>query len=200
PPRPLPSPAVGGGWGCSCSTRRRASMPPWSCSRRPSTSRTTPGWCTPACARPMPCTSTCSSSSRRRPRVWARPCATACDAPRPGRATPTPAREAESALVTVVTVRHLCVRWSYDPGRETENATGCASGDRPVELTVLGCSGSFGAPPAGACSGYLVRHGSTAIWMDCGNGTFAHLQEHVSVDELDAVVITHEHPDHSVHP
>ena len=51
------------------------------------------------------------------------------------------------------------------------------------ELTVLGCSGSFGAPPAGACSGYLVRHGSTAIWMDCGNGTFAHLQEHLAVEE-----------------
>ena len=67
-----------------------------------------------------------------------------------------------------------------------------------MELTVLGCSGSFNAPPAGACSGYLVRHGSTAIWMDCGNGTFAHLQEHVGVEDLDAVVITHEHPDHCV--
>ena len=67
-----------------------------------------------------------------------------------------------------------------------------------MELTVLGCSGSFSAPPAGACSGYLVRHGSTAIWMDCGNGTFAHLQEHVAVEDLDAVVITHEHPDHCV--
>jgi ribonuclease BN (tRNA processing enzyme) len=67
-----------------------------------------------------------------------------------------------------------------------------------VELTVLGCSGSFGAPPAGACSGYLVRQGTTAIWMDCGNGTFANLQEHVSVEDLDAVVITHEHPDHCV--
>lgn len=67
-----------------------------------------------------------------------------------------------------------------------------------MELTVLGCSGSFGAPPAGACSGYLVRHGSTAIWLDCGNGTFAHLQEHVAVEELDAAVITHEHPDHCV--
>lgn len=67
-----------------------------------------------------------------------------------------------------------------------------------MELTVLGCSGSFGAPPAGACSGYLIRHGSTAIWMDCGNGTFSHLQEHVAVEDLDAVVITHEHPDHCV--
>jgi ribonuclease BN (tRNA processing enzyme) len=67
-----------------------------------------------------------------------------------------------------------------------------------VELTVLGCSGSFGAPPAGACSGYLLRQGATSIWMDCGNGTLPHLMEHVAVEELDAVVITHEHPDHSV--
>jgi ribonuclease BN (tRNA processing enzyme) len=49
-----------------------------------------------------------------------------------------------------------------------------------VDLTVLGCSGSYGAPPDHACSGYLVRHGDTAIWIDCGNGTFARLQEHVA--------------------
>ena len=67
-----------------------------------------------------------------------------------------------------------------------------------MELTVLGCSGSYGGPPAGACSGYLVRSGSTLIWLDCGNGTFAHLQEHIAVDQLTAVVLTHEHPDHCV--
>ena len=48
-----------------------------------------------------------------------------------------------------------------------------------MELTVLGCSGSYGAPGRVACSGYLVRDGDTAIWMDCGNGTFANLQQHV---------------------
>jgi len=67
-----------------------------------------------------------------------------------------------------------------------------------VDLTVLGCSGSYGAPPAGACSGYLVRHDDTAIWMDCGNGTLSRLQEHVALSDLDALVITHEHPDHCV--
>jgi ribonuclease BN (tRNA processing enzyme) len=67
-----------------------------------------------------------------------------------------------------------------------------------MDLTVLGCSGSYGAPVGGACSGYLVRAGGTALWLDCGNGTFAHLQEHLAVDDLDAVVITHEHPDHCV--
>jgi ribonuclease BN (tRNA processing enzyme) len=67
-----------------------------------------------------------------------------------------------------------------------------------VELTVLGCSGSFGGPRGAACSGYLLRSGSTAIWMDCGNGTFGHLQEHIAVEDLTAVVLTHGHPDHCV--
>ncbi len=67
-----------------------------------------------------------------------------------------------------------------------------------MDLTVLGCSGSYGAPVGGACSGYLVRAGGSAIWVDCGNGTFANLQQHIAVEDLDAVVLTHEHPDHCV--
>jgi len=67
-----------------------------------------------------------------------------------------------------------------------------------VELTVLGCSGSYGAPPGGACSGYLVRAGDANIWMDCGNGTFANLQQHIDPADLSAVVITHGHADHCV--
>jgi ribonuclease BN (tRNA processing enzyme) len=67
-----------------------------------------------------------------------------------------------------------------------------------VELTVLGASGSYGAPAGGACSGYLVRERGTVLWLDCGNGTFANLQQHVPVADVDALIITHEHPDHCV--
>jgi ribonuclease BN (tRNA processing enzyme) len=67
-----------------------------------------------------------------------------------------------------------------------------------IEVTVLGCSGSYPAPPCDACSGYLVRAGEATIWMDCGNGTFANLQRHAAVSDLDAVVISHAHPDHCV--
>ena len=67
-----------------------------------------------------------------------------------------------------------------------------------MELTVLGCSGSYGAPAGGACSGYLVRAGTTVLWVDCGNGSFTNLQQHVHPEELTAVVITHSHPDHCV--
>jgi ribonuclease BN (tRNA processing enzyme) len=65
-----------------------------------------------------------------------------------------------------------------------------------VELTVLGCSGSYGAPAGGACSGYLLRTAGATLWLDCGNGTLANLQRHVVVEDLTALVITHWHPDH----
>jgi ribonuclease BN (tRNA processing enzyme) len=68
-----------------------------------------------------------------------------------------------------------------------------------VELTVLGCSGSFGGRGGNnACSGYLLQSGDTSIWIDCGNGTFGHLQEHLEMEKLTAVVLTHGHPDHCV--
>ncbi len=67
-----------------------------------------------------------------------------------------------------------------------------------MDLTVLGSSGSYGAGSE-ACSGYLLRtDAGTAIWVDCGSGTFANLHNHIDPSELDAVVITHSHPDHSV--
>jgi ribonuclease BN (tRNA processing enzyme) len=67
-----------------------------------------------------------------------------------------------------------------------------------LDLTVLGCTGSHAGPTGGPCSGYLVRTDATAIWVDCGNGTFGPLQRHVAPADLTAVVITHAHPDHCV--
>ena len=65
-----------------------------------------------------------------------------------------------------------------------------------LTVTVLGCSGSYPGRD-GACSGYLVRStAGTTIWMDCGSGTMANLQRHADLDDVDAVVLTHEHPDH----
>lgn len=66
-----------------------------------------------------------------------------------------------------------------------------------MELIVLGANGTY--PRAGgACSGYLVRHDGFTLWMDTGHGTLAHLQEHVAVTDVDAVFISHAHPDHFV--
>ena len=66
-----------------------------------------------------------------------------------------------------------------------------------MELIVLGSAGTW--PPAGGANcGYLLRHGDTHVWMDAGTGTFANLQQHVSVADLDAIVVSHGHPDHFV--
>lgn len=64
-----------------------------------------------------------------------------------------------------------------------------------LTVTVLGCSGSYPGPGQ-ACSGYLVESGSTRVWLDAGSGTLANLQRHTGLDELDAIVLSHEHPDH----
>jgi len=48
----------------------------------------------------------------------------------------------------------------------------------------------------GACSGYLVEDGDTCLLVDCGSGVFSklrHVRDYVGVD---AVVVTHMHPDH----
>jgi ribonuclease BN (tRNA processing enzyme) len=64
-----------------------------------------------------------------------------------------------------------------------------------VELTVLGSDGAF--PRAGgACSGYLVRHEGFNLLVDIGTGVLAQLQRHLPHDEVDAIVVSHEHPDH----
>lgn len=64
-----------------------------------------------------------------------------------------------------------------------------------LSVTVLGCSGTY-ASAGGSCSGYLVRSDATTIWLDCGPGTLGHLQEHVELADVDAVVVSHSHPDH----
>ena len=64
-----------------------------------------------------------------------------------------------------------------------------------LSVTVLGCSGSYAAPGE-SCSGYLVRSATTALWVDCGPGTFANLQHYVELKEVDALIVSHHHPDH----
>ena len=64
-----------------------------------------------------------------------------------------------------------------------------------LSLTVLGCDGSWPGP-GGACSGYLVRSSTTTVLLDAGPGTFANLQLACDPATLDAVVLSHHHPDH----
>jgi ribonuclease BN (tRNA processing enzyme) len=64
-----------------------------------------------------------------------------------------------------------------------------------VRVTVLGKSPGW-QDADGACSGYLVEEGDTCILVDCGSGVFSKLRGVRDYVDLDAVVITHMHPDH----
>ncbi|MEA2480837.1 MAG: hypothetical protein QOJ07_2759 [Thermoleophilaceae bacterium] len=64
-----------------------------------------------------------------------------------------------------------------------------------MRLTVLGKSPSW-QDADGACSGYLVEEGDTAVVVDCGNGVFSKLRRFRDYAMVDAVVISHLHADH----
>jgi len=64
-----------------------------------------------------------------------------------------------------------------------------------MRLTVLGKSPSW-QDVGGACSGYLVEDGDTAVVIDCGNGVFGKLRQHIDYVDVDAVVLSHLHADH----
>jgi len=66
-----------------------------------------------------------------------------------------------------------------------------------MKLVVLGASGTWPNPDT-ATSGYLVQQDGFNLWMDSGTGTLANLQQHIELGDIDAIVISHEHPDHFV--
>jgi ribonuclease BN (tRNA processing enzyme) len=64
-----------------------------------------------------------------------------------------------------------------------------------MRLTVLGGAGAW--PPAGgACSGYLVEVAGFRLLVDPGYATLPRLLELLPADALDAVIVSHGHPDH----
>ncbi|HZN77233.1 MAG TPA: MBL fold metallo-hydrolase [Micromonosporaceae bacterium] len=64
-----------------------------------------------------------------------------------------------------------------------------------MRLTVLGGCGAW--PEAnGACSGYLVEHDGFRLLVDVGYATVPRLLGHIAADEVDAVFVSHGHPDH----
>lgn len=62
-----------------------------------------------------------------------------------------------------------------------------------MRLHVVGSSGTY--PVAGRpASGYVIEQGATRVWCEAGPGTFTALP--VDPDMIDAIVISHQHPDH----
>jgi len=66
-----------------------------------------------------------------------------------------------------------------------------------VQLTVLGCAGTFPGPES-ACSSYLVEHDGFRLVVDMGAGSIGQLQNHVGLLDVDAVFISHLHADHCI--
>jgi ribonuclease BN (tRNA processing enzyme) len=65
-----------------------------------------------------------------------------------------------------------------------------------MKLIVLGNYGPFPGRD-GACSGFLLQDGGTNILIDCGSGVIAKLQKYCKIEELDAIILSHLHSDHS---
>jgi ribonuclease BN (tRNA processing enzyme) len=64
-----------------------------------------------------------------------------------------------------------------------------------MRLTVLGCAGSFPGPDS-ACSAYLVEAAGFRLLVDFGPGSLSALQRYAGLYAIDAILLTHLHPDH----
>ena len=60
---------------------------------------------------------------------------------------------------------------------------------------MIGCAGSFPGPDSPA-SCYLVEHDGFRLLLDLGNGALGAVQQHISLTDIDAIVISHLHADH----
>lgn len=71
-----------------------------------------------------------------------------------------------------------------------------------MELTIIGCSGSFAGPDS-AASCYLVGGEDEAgrtwrILLDLGSGGLGAIQRHLSLPQIDGIFVSHLHPDHCI--
>jgi ribonuclease BN (tRNA processing enzyme) len=64
-----------------------------------------------------------------------------------------------------------------------------------LKLTIIGFWGGYPKQNA-ASSGYLLEHEGFQLLIDCGSGVLAKLQNVIQPEELDAVLLSHYHPDH----
>jgi ribonuclease BN (tRNA processing enzyme) len=68
-----------------------------------------------------------------------------------------------------------------------------------MKLTVIGCSGSFPGPESAASCYLLEGEHEGRMWrilLDLGSGALGTLQRYVDPLTIDAVLLTHLHPDH----
>jgi ribonuclease BN (tRNA processing enzyme) len=67
-----------------------------------------------------------------------------------------------------------------------------------VQLTVIGAGPAYTTRLGATGAAYLVRDDETAILFDLGQGSFPRLAGEIEPSRLDAIVISHLHPDHFI--
>lgn len=67
-----------------------------------------------------------------------------------------------------------------------------------MRLDVIGAGPAFTDRPGATGAAYLVRFDATAILLDLGQGSFPRLAGLLDPGDLDAVLVSHLHPDHFV--
>ena len=67
-----------------------------------------------------------------------------------------------------------------------------------LHIDVLGAGPAYTDRVDASGDAYLVRHGATALLLDLGHGSFPRLAQALEPSTLDAVAISHLHPDHFI--
>ncbi len=67
-----------------------------------------------------------------------------------------------------------------------------------MELTVVGAGPAYSDRAGSTGAAYLVRTARSAVLLDLGQGSFPRLAGLLDPADLDAVVISHLHPDHFI--
>lgn len=67
-----------------------------------------------------------------------------------------------------------------------------------MELVVVGSGAAYPERAGHASSSYLIRDGASTLLLDLGQGSFGGLAEEIEPSSLEAVAISHLHPDHFV--
>jgi ribonuclease BN (tRNA processing enzyme) len=67
-----------------------------------------------------------------------------------------------------------------------------------VELVTIGAGPSYSKVPAAVGASYLVVEGDHALLLDFGHGAFSNLANAWEPSALDAIAISHLHPDHFI--
>ena len=66
-----------------------------------------------------------------------------------------------------------------------------------MQVTVVGCAGSFPGPDSPA-SCYLIDTGDFRLVLDLGNGALGALQRYTGLSDVDAICLSHLHADHCI--